>query len=270
METKKWWHGLGKDSRGSRPRCILLVEGSREIVATRLTELVGDQYVLVTPNDFWMPRGKPEFKTDNGWDKSQAAEARLDRSAGFLSSEIQSELRDWWLAVARGANTPNWDVASTCEVENKPGLLLVEAKAHANELSATGKSKPSTPNGWKNHARIGSAIAEANAELMRITGRHWDLSINDHYQLANRFAWSWKLASLGVPIVLVYLGFLNADDMAENGTLFRSEEHWTHTLLSHARDSVDESCWGGRLEINGTPLRALIRAIEQPFTPYDT
>ena len=269
METKKWWHGLGKDSRGSRPRCILLVDGSRETVATRLTELVGVPDVVVTSNNFWMPRGKPVVKKDKGWDKSPATEARLDRSANFLLPKIQSDLRDWWLVVSRGANTPNWDVSSTCEVEGKPGLLLVEAKAHANELSAAGKTKPNTPNGWENHKRIGSAIAEANTELMRITGGHWGLSINDHYQLANRFAWSWKLASLGVPIVLVYLGFLHANDMAKNGTLFRSGEDWTSTLMRHAKGIVDESCWERRLDINGTPLRALIRAIDQPFSPHD-
>lgn len=270
METKNWWHGLGKDSRGSRPRCILLVDGSWETVATRLTELVGVPNVTVTSNDFWMPRGKPTVKPDNGWDKSPAAEARLNHSNGFVSPDIQRALRDWWLEVARGANTPNWDVASTCVVENKPGLLLIEAKAHANELSANGKSMPSTQNGWKNHERIGSAIDEANTEFQHITGGHWSLSIDNHYQLANRFAWSWKLASLGIPIVLVYLGFLNANDMAKNGPLFRSEEDWTRALMSHARSVVDESCWGRRHEINGTSMWTLIRAIDQPFTPHVT
>ena len=89
-------------------------------------------------------------------------------------------------------------------------------------------------------------------------------------QLANRFACSWKLASLGIPIVLVYLGFLHADDMAKNGTLFRSGEDWTRTLKSIAQGVVDKSCWGRRLEINGTPLSALICAIEHPFTPSVT
>ena len=28
--------------------------------------------------------------------------------------------------------------------------------------------------------------------------------------MSNRFAWAWKLADLGVPVVLVYLGFFRA------------------------------------------------------------
>ena len=40
META-WWQALGKDNRGSRPRCVLLADGSRQEVAVRLTDLVG-------------------------------------------------------------------------------------------------------------------------------------------------------------------------------------------------------------------------------------
>ena len=100
----------------------------------------------MSPNDFWMPRDKP-VKTGNGWDKTPAAEARLDRDRRFVAPGARHGLRDWWLEVVRGANTPNWDVASMCLIEGREGLLLVEAKAHLSELSRQGKSKPGTPNG---------------------------------------------------------------------------------------------------------------------------
>ena len=83
------------------------------------------------------------------------------------------------------------------------------------------------------------------------------------------FAWSWKLASLGIPVVLLYLGFLNAQDMANDGPLFRSEAEWTHVLKDHCRDAVDETCWGAWLDFAGVPLIALIRGIDQPFDPND-
>ena len=143
----------------------------------------------------------------------------------------------------------------------------MEAKAHSNELSDAGKSKPKTDNGWKNHARIGSAIEQANAGLRRVAGETWGLSRDERYQLANRFAWSWKLASLGVPVVLIYLGFLNAEDMARDGVLFRSKSDWARTLKDHARGAADDDCWGRQLMVNGASLRPLIRAIEVPFTP---
>ena len=72
------------------------------------------------------------------WDITPADEPRLDRDCGFLAPGDQAQLRDWWLAVKGGANTPNWDLASTCRVEGKRGLLLVEAKAHTRELSDAG------------------------------------------------------------------------------------------------------------------------------------
>ena len=39
----------------------------------------------------------------------------------------------------------------------------------------------------------------------------------NHYSLCNRVAWAWKLAQLGVPVVWVYLGFLNATEMLDQG-----------------------------------------------------
>lgn len=264
META-WWHALEKN-RGSRPRSVLLADGTRHDVANRLTDLVGLPDVTVSSNDLWMPYGKPVW-TSTGWNKRPALEAQLDRHVGFLSAEAQRQLRDWWLKVPRGANTPNWDLASTCEIEGSNGLILVEANAHSNELSDAGKSTPRSQNGWKNHERIGSAIEQARAGFQRDVGGSWRLARDSHYQLSNRFAWSWKLALLGIPVILVYLGFLNAEDMAMDGALFGSEGDWIRAVEDHARGVVDDTCWERRLVLNGKPLRPLIRALEVSFTP---
>ena len=264
META-WWRVLDK-KRGSRPRCVLLVDGTRHAVAARFTDLVGLPDVAVLPDDLWMPYGKP-VKTGKGWDKRPAAETRLDRDDGFVAPTVQKQLLDWWLEVVPRANTPNWDVASTCKIEGKKGLLLVEAKAHSEELLATGKKKPSTPNGRKNHQRIGAAINQANTGLGLATGGSWGLSRDDRYQLANRFAWSWKLVMLGVPVVMIYLGFLNAQEMAADGAPFRSAGGWVRALNDHAQGVVDDSCWETRMEVNGTPFWPLMRTIDLPFTP---
>ncbi len=90
--------------------------------------------------------------------------------------------------------------------------------------------------------------------------------MNSHYQLSNRFAWAWKLASLGVPVVLVYLEFLNATDMAPK-QLFQSDANWKCVLKKHGKHIIDNSCWGKPLNINGTPLIPLIRATCQSFDP---
>ena len=263
-----WWEKLEK-KRGSRPRCVLLMDGSREEVADRLTQLVSFPGMSVSPDDRWMPYGKPVRKEDGSWDTSPADEALLDRAKVLLRPEIRNQLRDWWLAHPRGANTPNWDIASTCTFEGERGLLLIEAKAHGSELKPEGKSLRSnaSPNSIKNHERIGLAVAEANAELQSATGRQWFISRDDHYQLSNRFAWSWKLASLGIPVVLLYLGFLNAQDMACDGRLFRCEAEWERVMKEYCEGIVDESCWGRILDIAGVALIPLIRGVDQHFEP---
>src|SRR5690606_35723525 len=117
---------------------------------------------------------------------------------GFLDNPRRQAMTNWWLAVVANANTPNWDIASTCLVDGKPGLLLIEAKAHHAELTNAekGKSLPNSDNGWLNHERIGHAIAEASYRLQRATGWRWAISRDSRYQMSNRFAWSWKIASM--------------------------------------------------------------------------
>jgi hypothetical protein len=44
------------------------------------------------------------------------------------------------LVEQRGANTSDWDFASTCTVDGQKGLVLIEAKAYAAELDIKGKS----------------------------------------------------------------------------------------------------------------------------------
>ena len=265
-----WSSRLGKDDRGSRPRCVLLVDGDKEEVAARLTQLVGVDDVEVTGCDIWMPSGKPVQNGNGSWDTTPADEVELDKPTEFLPRGISEALAKWWLAVSENdPRTPNWDIASTCTVKGKKGLLLVEAKAHWNEVKGSSSGKrlraSASDNTIENHGKIGLAIEEAAAGLQSATGSRWKISRDSHYQLSNRFAWSWKLASLGVPVVLVYLGFLYATDIAKGGNLFHSQDHWERVIKGHCEGVVDNTCWGTRLDVNGVPLLPLIRAVEQPF-----
>lgn len=267
-----WFRQLD-NHRGSQPRCVLMVKGNREEVASRLTRMVNLPDVVVSLSDRWMPYGKP-VRRNGSWDKTPAQEVELDKSNDLVCREVQLQLKTWWLAVpgrGKGTRTPNWDIASTCTIMDKPGLLLIEAKAHSNELDPDGKLLRSnaSPNSIKNHERIGLEIAEAAAQFQQATGKRWDISRDHHSQLSNRFAWSWKLASLGIPVVLVYLGFLNAQDMVDGGPLFRSEAEWTSTLKDHCLGAVDEACWGEWVDFDGVPFIALIRGIDQPFDSND-
>jgi hypothetical protein len=63
----------------------------------------------------------------------------LGETLDLLSGEHRRAVTDWWLAVRERANTPNWDIASTADIDDSEGLLLVEAKAHGSELKNDGK-----------------------------------------------------------------------------------------------------------------------------------
>ena len=249
------WLDKLDNRRGSQPRCVLFMDGEREEVAVRLSELVDLPDVLVSPTDTWMPRGK-----------SAPTEAQLDKADGLLPHEIQQELGQWWLAVGVGkTKTPVWDIASTCNIEGKRGLILVEAKAHNNELKRYDESGSS----GANRRKINLAFNEANTGLRDAIGNSWNLSLDPHYQLSNRFAWSWKLASLGVPVVLVYLGFLNAQDMACDSPIFKCEEDWKRVLKNYSENTVDNACWEKRWDF-AAPFIPVVRSYNQPFDPKNS
>lgn len=235
-----------KDLAGSRLRCLMLTSGSNRQVAERLNALV-QPFARLDSRDIWMPRG---FLGPD--------EARLEK-AGLLPHPLKNELRKWWLAVPRGANTPNWDIAARATIKGRKGLLLVEAKAHESELDGGGKKQDSKSN-RANHMRIEKAIGEARAGLDAVNPG-WGISPERKYQLSNRFAWCWKLAEMGVPVVLVYLGFLNADEMP---TPFRTHKNWEGALRNHAAGIVPD-VWGKTLAVKGTPFTPLIRSLSMDW-----
>ncbi len=238
--------------RGSLLRCLLLTGLPRHHTAELLTNLVQLSNIVISSHDVWMPRGLRDYK-----------ETTLVDNSDFLPPDKCKALIEWWLEKPRGARLPNWDIASTCIIEGKKGLLLVEAKAHNAELSEAGKSKATTSNSQMNHIHIDVAIEQANAGLNGVMKvKDWALLRDSHYQLSNRFAWTWKLASLGVPVILVYLGFINATEMLDQGQPFDSNKAWHICIRNHAKKIVPDEAWEKRLEINGTPVWFLIRSMQ--------
>ena len=231
---------MGTEShRGSRAGCLRLTES----FADRLSKIVKPYATVELEKTVCLPQG-PQHPD----------EAKLGETKGLLSVQNREAITAWWLAVRSGANTPNWDIVSTCMVESRPGLILAEAKAHYGELGSGGGGAENP----QNETRIRDAIAEANYNLNRISSG-WNLTSNSHYQLCNRFAWGWKVASLGVPVVLVYLGFLNVDDMP-GYRVFRTDQEWENAVLEHAEGVVPRAAWNKPLDVNGTPLVPLIRS----------
>lgn len=255
--------------RGSYPRCLLLMEGSRDAVARRLTNLVGIADVSVSADDCWMPTGIPVMNAPGKWDLAPAQEAKLGEDEGFLTPERRQQVTDWWLEVVAKANTPNWDVASTCHIGHRPGLILVEAKAHSAELSSAAKPRPRTSNGAKNDRRTRESMAGANGALNRILPG-WRLSCDSHYQMANRFAWAWKLASIGVPTVLMYMGFTRAAEMADRGEPFADGKAWEKAVREHSADIAPSSVWDDPILVAAVSVACCIRSTEFSLPARDT
>ena len=238
---------LGKNQqRGSKPRCHIITDGSAEVVADRLTK-IADGHAKVTGENIWMPRGFVSVH-----------EAQLDKSP-LLSTFTSEKLAAWWLPELQQFNkTPFWDIVSTCTIDGRKGLLLVEAKSHEKELKSD-----QCKAGSESRASIDAALAEATNGLTQVTKLTWKLSSKNYYQLSNRFAWTWKLSELGIPVVLVYLGFLNANDMNKRDEVpFKDQDTWCRSVKSHSATLFPNEVWGRRWSVNKVPFIPIIRSLE--------
>lgn len=138
--------------RGSRKHVLDWTES--RTFRHELADLLSPIPVTIRARDTWMPRG---------FDNPDEARLETFGPSWMPSHPAWRKLANWWLAHERGANTPNWDIAVGCAVDDRPGLVLVEANANWPELKCDGKSlsEDASRNSRENHARIGQAIAEA-------------------------------------------------------------------------------------------------------------
>jgi hypothetical protein len=250
-----------KERRGSKPRRHLLTDGHDDHVAFRLNSLVAP-FASVSPCDRWMPEGF-----------SVPEEAQLDRAPRLVSPEVSAALRKWWLGASTTlGRTPNFDIASTCTIGDEPGLMLVEAKAHHQELigAKAGRAPRDESSDDETDRTIRAAIAEACHTLELGTGLAWGISTDSHYQLSNRVAWACKLTTLGIPVALIYLGFLGADEMADRGAPFIDHAEWERSVRSHSTGCVPDAAWNRCWTLDGAQLCMSIRSLSQPLEPFRT
>jgi hypothetical protein len=148
--------------------------------------------------------------------------------------------RSWW--ISHGGNRPNWDMISQITGGHTTGILLVEAKAHEREMSEQNTKSPPEPGNQdakENDEQIRRRIHTTNTSLNRLGLGTFRLSADNHYQLANRLAYTIKLSSLGIPVVLIYLGFI--EDSYFKTDHFRSPEHWQRVIGGYLQGVVPQS-----------------------------
>jgi len=233
--------------RGSRKH--ILDWTARESFLTELEHLLAPCPVQFSAKTKFMPKGV-----------KAPTEARIERFGKFWlpGNPAWKAIKDWWLSYKGAANTPNWDIAVGCEIEDHQGLVLVEAKANWPELGTGGKSiaENASDNSRANHARIGAAIEEACVGWRLLDDRVF-ISRDSHYQLANRLAFTWKLASLGIPVVLLYIGFTGKDGIRKP---FADDANWQDAFGKYTENTVPIELFDKRLEVESTPMWLISRS----------
>ena len=236
--------------RGSRKHVLDWTD--RPTFLNELRELIPEVPLEIEGEVHWMPRGH-----------AAPDEARLETfgPSWLPAHNAWPPLEDWWLKHKAGANTPNWDIAVGCTIKNRPGLVLVEAKANWPELSTAGKSLSSDAslNSRENHEHIGAAIDEACA-AWRLTDPRITISRDTHYQLANRLAFTWKLASLGISVALLYLGFTGDEGIRNAGEPFADDADWQRAFRIYAERSFPIDLLGARFEFGEAAAWLLSRS----------
>ena len=82
------------------------------------------------------------------------------------------------------------------------------------------------------------------------------------YQLSNRVAHAWWLANEGIPVVLLYLGFLNVQNM-NNGKniLFQSPMDWDNCFLTHAKKVGVDALVNQNVVVGKSHFQLLVKSI---------
>jgi hypothetical protein len=109
-----------------------------------------------------------------------------------------------------------------------------------------------------NHERIAAAVAEASSDL-QTKAPGILLSRNYNYQLSNRIAFAWKLASMGVPTALIYLGFIGDENIATDPHRLVVPSDWQSAFDFHSVRSFPAAYQGHRIDCGAASFWLLVR-----------
>ncbi|TKG95386.1 hypothetical protein EYV94_08050 [Puteibacter caeruleilacunae] len=224
-----------KGSKG----CILTLVNSdsycdeiNKLLKSSFSEVGLELEVKIAEDDVYFPN------KENGGKEVELKTFLRKTSFSALAPKIADEVSEWWFGVGgKSFRTPNWDLISECKIGGEDGILLVEVKAHVGELHKAGKKlkKDASDTSRRNHEQIGKAIEMAKVGITHSYGKV-DISIDKCYQLSNRVAHAWWLASKSIPVVLMYLGFLNVADMDDGkNKIFTNDDDWQKCFAKQAK-----------------------------------
>lgn len=125
----------------------------------------------------------------------------------------KAQWRRFW---PQKGNVPNWDAVGRVQCGDKVEWLLVEAKAHTEEIRSTCSAKKEGGLG-----KIQAAFAQTKRAMDVSDSADW---LSPYYQYANRLAALHFLTAQGIPAKLLFIYFLG--DRNPPKTCPKSQGEW--------------------------------------------
>jgi hypothetical protein len=244
---------LESEFRGSRKHILDLLD--RSDWTRRLNDLIGIEEIGFGNDPCPTPKG-PRAVAETDLD------TYISNRCKGVWPEAEKQLAGgrWWAPY--GGTRPQMDLICRCKINDKDGLLFVEAKAHERELDWGGKPLKDDPSegSMHNHENISRQIEQASTSFNQLCGPGFNLSINSHYQLANRLAYLWKMGECGIPALLLYLGFTGDRYFADH---LRNDRHWQRVMGGYMQGIVPHSFPEWRRDMrNGASIYVLVRSLD--------
>lgn len=137
----------------------------------------------------------------------------------FLS-QFKNLQQKWAAFWPQSGNVQNWDgigwLYNLDEHDNSPELILLEAKAHLDELKSDCKAEV----GGKGYRTIVNAMRQVQNALGIFNSGDW---LKNYYQYANRIAALWFLNENGIPARFASVYFIGDDHKGKDCPQNKSE-----------------------------------------------
>ncbi|MBN2356916.1 hypothetical protein JXO59_12445 [candidate division KSB1 bacterium] len=156
-----------------------------------------------------------DFNPNNDWPDAELK--GLEFLQGDEYRDLQKKWAEFW---PLGGGIHNWDAVGWVHANGKKELLLVEAKAHTDEImSDCGAANP------KSIDKITNAFSQAKAGLHVPSEKDWTTK---YYQFANRIATIYFLNQQGINARLMFIYFLG--DKVQGKNCPKTKQEWQQAL----------------------------------------
>ena len=239
---------------GSRKKILDLIESPSYL--KDINAMIKSRNAKVESTDKFLPLSKNKPKKPN----------LNNFLAQNYSKEMGADFLKWWLKYpGPSAITPMFDIISTCTIDGKKGILLVEGRVNTGELFYNGIKKIlsnlKTDNVMANQVSVAKAIKEANTGINK-TVKGVELSTENCYHLSSRISEAWWLANKGIPVILLYVGFLNYEKLSyKKHKVFTTDAEWQDLFKKHTEKVGVDKLLEKSIDCGAASFTTIVRSI---------